>query len=75
MQQYDKLSQTVMFPNVIKQLRGTDTNIEYVTTLTLQKIRMAVKNFPSLRKSAYIFVQTDLKIQREEMRLGRIKYW
>ena len=74
-QQYNKLSQTVMFPNVIKQLRGTDTNIEYVTTLTLQKIRMAVKNFPSRRKSAYIFVQTDLKIQREEMRLGRIKYW
>ena len=55
-----------MFPNVIKQLRGTDTNIEFITTLTLQKIRMAVKNFPAVRKSAYIFVQTDLKVQREE---------
>ena len=56
MQQYDKLSQTLMFPDVIKQLRGTDTDIEIVTTLSLQKIRMAVKNFPAVRKSAYIFV-------------------
>ena len=27
---------------------------------------MAVKNFPAVRKSAYIFVQTDLKVQREQ---------
>ena len=66
LQQYDKLSQTVMFPKVIKQLRGTDTNIEIVTTLTLQKIRMAVKNFPAVRKTAYIFVQTELKVQDEK---------
>ena len=51
-----------MFPDVIKQLRGTETKIEIVTTLTLQKIRMAVNNFQAVRKSAYIFVQTNLKI-------------
>ena len=65
MQQYDKLTQTLMFPTIIKQLRGSDTDIEFVTTLTLQTIRLAVKNFVAVRKSAYIFVQTDLMHQKE----------
>jgi hypothetical protein len=49
-----------MFPEIIKGLRGTDTNIEYVTTLTLENIRMAVRNFTATRKTAFIFVQTEL---------------
>ena len=61
-QKYDKLSQTVLFPTVIRGLRGSDTSIEYITTLTLQTIRMAVKNFTAVRKTAFIFVQTELKI-------------
>ena len=61
-QKYDKLSQTVLFPTVIRGLRGSDTSIEYVTTLTLQTIRMAIKNFTAVRKTAFIFVQTELKI-------------
>ena len=68
MQQYDKLSQTVLFPTVIRQLRGSDTSIEYVTTLTLQTIRMEIKNFTAVRKTAFIFVQTELKIQNEQRR-------
>ena len=68
MQQYDKLSQTVLFPTVIKQLRGSDTSIEYVTTLTLQTIRMEIKNFTAVWKTAFIFVQTELKIQNEQRR-------
>ena len=63
LQQYNKLSQTVMFPAIIKGLRGSDTNIEIVTVLSLENIRMAVKNFVVTQKTAYIFVQTELKIQ------------
>ena len=65
MQQYDKLTQTVMFPTVIKQLKGSDTSIEIVTTLTLETVRMSVKNFRAVRTSAYIFVQTELMHQKE----------
>ena len=61
LQKYNKLSQTVMFPAIIKGLRGSDTNIEIVTILTLENIRMAVKNFVATRKTAYIFVQTELE--------------
>ena len=68
MQKYDKLTQTVLFPTVIRGLRGSDTSIEYVTTLTLQTIRMPVANFKAVRKTAYTFVQTNLIAQEQGYR-------
>ena len=73
MQKYDKLTQTLMFPTIIKGIRGSDTSIEFVTELTLQTIRMGVKNFPAVQKSVYIFIQTSAT-PVENPRLKPIEY-
>ena len=64
-----------MFPTIIKGLKGTDTNIEIVTQLTLETIRMSVNNFRAVRKTAFIFVYTELKIVNEALLLKQIKKW
>ena len=39
-----------------------------MTTLTLQTIRMPVKNFTAVRKTAFIFVQTNLIASEQSYR-------
>ena len=51
----------MMFPDIIKGLRGTDTSIEFITTLTLQNIRISVRNYRAERRTGYIFVQTEYR--------------
>ena len=63
---YNKRNLTVMLPDILDQLKGSDTNIEVVQSSTLQMMRMGIKCFQAVRKTAYIFVQSIL--QREGMK-------
>ena len=57
---YNKRNLTVMLPDILDQLKGSDTNIEVVQSSTLQMMRMGIKCFQAVRKTAYIFVQSIL---------------
>ena len=39
---YDKSTLTVEFPDILDRLQGSDTNIEMVTSSTIQKLRISV---------------------------------
>ena len=45
MQLYNKENLSIMFPNVLSHLRGSDAKIELVTTTMLQKLRIVIKHF------------------------------
>ena len=42
---YNKRNLTVMLPDILDQLKGSDTNIEVVQSSTLQMMRMGIKCF------------------------------
>ena len=61
MQFYDKPTLTIRFPEILRQLQGTDTNIEIITSSMLQPLQMSIKGNLISDISAYIFVQTSLQ--------------
>ena len=63
-----------MFPTIIKGLRGSDTSIEIVTQLTLETIRMGVRNYYVRDSTVYIFVTESISPQDKNPRLKRIEY-
>ena len=56
MQLYNKENLSIMFPDVLSHLRGSDAKIELVTTTMLQKLRIVINHFKIVRSSAFIFV-------------------
>ena len=61
MQFYDKPTLTIRFPEILRQLQGTDTNIEIITSSMLQPLQMSIKGNLISDISAFIFVQTSLQ--------------
>ena len=62
---YCKKTLTIQFPEVFQQLKGTDTEIEIITSSMLQPLRMGIRGYKVEDVSVYIFVQTHL--QRAEL--------
>ena len=60
---YDILTQTVMLPTVLDQLKGFDTNIEIVVSSMLQLARVAVNCYRILKSKGLIFVQEKLQCE------------
>ena len=60
-QNYDKLTQTLIFPENLSYLRNSKSKIELVTIPALQKLSIKVKNFRAAKTCAYIFVQDTLE--------------
>ena len=58
---YDRLTLTVEFPDILDRLQGSDTNIEMITSSTIQKLRISVKSFQIEQSSAYIFSTSHIK--------------
>ena len=56
MQFYDKPTLTIRFPEILRQLQGTDTNIEIITSSMLQPLQMSIKGNLISDISAFIFV-------------------
>ena len=61
LEQGDKKTMTVNFPEVIDQIKGTDSNIEIIKSSTLQNMRMDFFGFPIVKSECYIFVQPTLQ--------------
>ena len=52
---------TVNFPEVIDQIKGTDSNMEIIKSSTLQNMRMDFVGYPMVQSDCYIFVQSKLQ--------------
>ena len=63
-QLYDKQSLTIQFPEVFRQLQGSDTKIEIITSSMLQPMRMNIKGFQIKEISVYVLVQTHLQMAK-----------
>ena len=70
-QLYDKLTLTIQFPEVFRQLQGSDTKIEIITSSMLQPMRMNIKGFQIKEVNVYVLVQTHLKVTN----LPKISYF
>ena len=58
---YDKSTLTVEFPDILDRLQGSDTNIEMVTSSTIQKLRISVQSFQITQSAAYIFSNSSVR--------------
>ena len=52
---YDKETQTVLFPNVLDYLQGSDTNIEIIQSSMLQFARLAIDCYTINKSVGLIF--------------------
>ena len=53
---YDRETQTVLFPNVLDYLQGSDTNIEIVKSSMLQFARLAIDCYTVDKSVGLIFL-------------------
>ena len=58
---YDKLTLTVVFPDILDRLQGSDTNIEMITSSTISKLRISEESNKVARSSAYIFANSCIE--------------
>ena len=61
MQLYDKRNRIVEFPEIFKQLRGSDSHIEIITSSILQNLRMDIVGYQIKDPVVFVFVQTHLQ--------------
>ena len=58
---YEKETLNIRFPDILRQLEGSDTNIEIVSPSMLQPLQISITDNQIKDISVHIFVQTVLK--------------